>query len=294
MTNEIKKDEDTRTKILVCYYQPWELPKEDIFFPIQAGKAISGFDLGIQGDDTDDNISAKNATFSEFTAWYWGWKNIKFLYPNIEYIGLAHYRRFFALNGRFGEDIVYKRYIPKMKNYEQLIIQKLENNDIILANQHTSKNNNLIAPYAEAHYVEDYICIKEIIHKIYPEYDGSFLHFFRENNKISLYCIFIAKYELFDRYFAWLFPLLFEAEKQIDVSRYDSYQKRVLAFLAERLLNVYVYHNKLKVVYEPIYFIDKEKTIGSDIKSMLKKIIKFFIPYGIIKYYERLQKFRKQ
>lgn len=112
------KDEKTKVKILVCYYQPWQLPKDSIFLPIQAGKAVSGFDLGIQGDDTGwgDNISIKNPTFSEFTAWYWAWKNIKIVYPNIEYIGLAHYRRFFALNKSFAKDIVYKKSIPRMKN----------------------------------------------------------------------------------------------------------------------------------------------------------------------------------
>jgi len=72
MSNIIKKEEETRTKILVCYYQPWKLPGNSIFLPIQAGKAISGFNLNIQGDNTGDNISSKNATFSEFTAWYWG------------------------------------------------------------------------------------------------------------------------------------------------------------------------------------------------------------------------------
>jgi hypothetical protein len=275
-------------KIGVCYYQPWELPQESVFFPIQAGKAISGFDLKIQGDDTGDNISEKNATFSEFTAWYWSWKNIKKLHPDIEYIGLAHYRRFFALNESFTGNILYKECIPEMKNYDALIMKKLENHDIILARQDIF-NNNIISQYAEFHYVEDYICIKNIIHKIYPEYDESFFHFFRENKKISLYCMFIARYEVFNKYFEWLFPLLFEAEKTIDVSGYDAYQKRVLAFLAERLLNVYVYHNKLRTVYEPVYFIRKEAAgIKKDaqrqkLKILIKKTIKLLtIPYGII------------
>jgi hypothetical protein len=105
---------------------------------------------------------------------------------------------------------------------------------------------------------------------------------------MSLYCIFIARYELFNKYFEWLFPLLFEAEKRIDVSSYDDYQKRVMAFLAERLLNVYIYHNKLMVMYEPIYFIEeKSKTKPElNLKVIIKEIIKFLIPYGIMKWYE--------
>jgi len=121
------KNENTKVKILTCYYQPWHFPKENIYFPIQAGKSISKYNLEIQGDDTGDNISCKNETFSEFTAWYWGWKNIKNIYPNIEYIGLSHYRRFFALNKPFeGYTIIKKVNIPKMENYENLIIKNFK------------------------------------------------------------------------------------------------------------------------------------------------------------------------
>jgi hypothetical protein len=41
---------NSRIKILVSYYQPWRLPKNDIFLPIQAGKDISGFDFGYGGN----------------------------------------------------------------------------------------------------------------------------------------------------------------------------------------------------------------------------------------------------
>jgi hypothetical protein len=284
-TISITKTEETKVKILVCYYQPWPLPKGNIFLPIQAGKAVSGFNLKIQGDDTGDNISEKNATFSEFTAWYWAWKNIKNIYPNIEYIGLAHYRRFFALNEPFEEYTkINKLGIPQMKNYEDLIIQKLENNDIVLAEQ-ASFGYNLQRQYSEWHYASDLNCMKNIIHELSPEYDESFLHFFEHNNRMSLYCLFIARYDFFNAYFEWLFPLLFAAEKRIDVSGYDSHQKRVLAFLAERLLNIYVYHHKLKIIYEPVYYIEGERNIESKIntKTMIKKAIKFIIPYGFMK-----------
>jgi hypothetical protein len=274
----IVKNEETKVKILVCYYQPWRLPKESVFLPIQAGKAASGLNLKIQADDTGDNISGKNATFGEFTAWYWAWKNIKTIYPNIEYIGLAHYRRFFALDEPFAEYTrIDKPDIPKMENYEDLIIQKLENNDIILAKE-ASFGCDLHKQYSHWHYASDLITMKNIIHEICPEYDETFLHFFENNNRISLYCMFIGRYEFFNRYFEWLFPLLFEAEKRIDVSGYNSHQKRVLAFLAERLLNVYVSHHKLKIKYEPVYFIEGRRHLGSTvkIKTMIKKVTKFF------------------
>lgn len=285
-------NDETKVKILVCYYQPWQLPRENIFFPIQAGKAVSGFNLKMQGDDTGDSISGKNATFSEFTAWYWAWKNIKTIYPDIEYIGLAHYRRFLALNEPFQEYTkINKPDIPEMENYKDLIIQKLENNDVILVKQ-ASFGCNLREQYSQWHYAADLIKMKNIVHELCPEYDESFRYFFENNNKMSLYCLFIARHDFFSAYFEWLFPLLFEAEKRIDVSAYDSRQKRVFAFMAERLLNIYIYHHKLKVVYEPVYFIEGKKNIEpkASVKIMIKRAIRFITPYGIVEWWYKNKK----
>jgi len=280
----MKIDYNVKTKIFVCYYHNCNKPKEDIFFPIQAGKAVSGFKINMQGDDTGDNISYKNKTFSEFTAWYWVWKNIKIIYPNLEYIGLSHYRHFFALNEPFDAyPIIFHDYIPKMENYENTIIEKLTNNDIIITKPiHYSLN--LETQYGIRHNFTDYLHMKEILHEIYPEYDESWEYVFN-NNIASWFCIFISKYELFNEYFEWLFPLLFEVEKRINVSDYNAYQKRAIAFLAERLFNVYIYHNKLKTCYEPMYFIK-----GLKEKKTFKKYLKLFIPFGIILLYKKIKR----
>jgi hypothetical protein len=280
-----------RIKILVCYYQPWELPQDDIFFPIQAGKACSGFDLGIQADDSGDNISNKNDTFGEFTAWYWAWKNIKNHFPNLEYIGLSHYRRFFCMDNAWGAETIYTQNIPSMRDYENLFIKSLKNNDIILAKQGIF-GYDLRTHYSYYHNSFDYLCMKEIVHEICPEYDESFLHIFERNDKMSSYCMFVAKYDFFVNYFEWLFPLLFEAEQRIDVSKYSKYQKRVLAFLAERLLNVYVYHNKLRINHRPIYFVCNNNYPGGNplkkvIVTRIKKNVKILMPYGIVKLMEK-------
>jgi len=127
--------------------------------------------------------------------------------------------------------------------------------------------------------------MKKILHNLYPEYDESWKYFFG-NNTASWYCLFISRYEIFNKYFEWLFPLLFEAEKYIDLSNYNTYQKRALAFLAERLLNIYVYHNKLNICYEPIYYI-KKNIYKLTLKIIIKKAIKYILPYGIIKYWKK-------
>ena len=58
----------------------------------------------------------------------------------------------------------------------------------------------------------------------------------------------ICRKKTLDQYCEWLFPVLFELEKHIDLDKYESdYQRRVFGFLAERLVKVFVDHNELKV-----------------------------------------------
>jgi hypothetical protein len=279
-------DTGSKIKIIVCYYNPWEIPKNDLFLPIQAGRAITNYKLKMLGDDTGDNISKKNAIYSEFTVWYWAYRNIRKLYPNLEYIGLSHYRRYFSLDYPHDQfSVIQLPRIPPMNGYGESFISALASNDIILAKP-AFFEQNIKDHYAYWHHSSDYSCMKQIIHELCPEYDASFSYISENSQMLSLYCIFVAKYELFDRYFQWIFPLLFEAERRIDVRKYSDYQKRVLAFLAERLLNVYVYHHKLKVAYRPIYYIDSngltEITEAIGVKAKIKKIVKLCIPYGIV------------
>ena len=88
---------NNKMKILVCTHKPGFVLQDDIYTPIQVGKALSNVDLGFLGDDKGDNISVKNKEFCELTAMYWAWKNLK----NLDVIGLCHYRRYFDLNASF-------------------------------------------------------------------------------------------------------------------------------------------------------------------------------------------------
>jgi hypothetical protein len=64
----------------------------------------------------------------------------------------------------------------------------------------------------------------------------------------------------FEDYCNWLFPLLEELEKRIDHTKYSPYQSRVLGFIGERLLNIYVHAQQMRVKYRPvIWFTDDPK-----------------------------------
>ena len=71
-----------KIKVLVCCHKATYVPNDDVYLPIQVGKANSKIDLGFQGDDEGKNISEKNFSYCELTAVYWAWKNLK----DIDYI----------------------------------------------------------------------------------------------------------------------------------------------------------------------------------------------------------------
>ena len=83
-----------RLKIFCVYFDSRPVWRSDCVEPIQAGRALTGTDLGMAADDTGDQISAENARYGEMTAWYWVWKNYLPRHPELEYVGFSHYRRF--------------------------------------------------------------------------------------------------------------------------------------------------------------------------------------------------------
>lgn len=239
----------SKIKILVCCHKPSELPQDEIFLPIHVGAAISSVDLGIQRDDqlnggACDNISDKNKSFCELTAIYWAWKNIKKLYPDLEYIGLNHYRRFFA----FDESRVTGSGIPK--NVASIASYKINEQKLsawlsagsVVATPKAFLKTSVASGYEHAHNSSDLRIVHNIVKDKYPEFLNAF-------NEVFLGCNFfydcnmcVMPWNEFEAYCKWLFGILLEAEKQIDTSNYDSYQKRIFGFLSERLWTVWVMH----------------------------------------------------
>lgn len=265
MKNKITLTKDN-IKILICCHKPCELPQnpDGIFLPIQVGAAISDVALGMQRDDQlngkpCDNISAKNKSYCELTALYWAWKNIKKIYPNLEYIGLNHYRRYFkfTLSSRIA-DFKPEKDVLQYKLNERKILCNLQCKKSII-----SKPNYypycLAVDYCTCHISEDLHTVEKIIHELYPEYDSAMYDFFYRNNKLAHYNMFISTWDLFDKYCTWLFSILAEAEKRIDISNYNEVQKRIWGYLAERLFNIYLIKNKIDIKKMPIFVFNNKK-----------------------------------
>ena len=231
-------------------------------------------------DDVGDNISEKNPYYCELTALYWMWKN-----TDDEYYGLAHYRRYlwtYAIKNEYVKKCVgeIKEAIPYIRTDD--INAMLNEYDIVLPKKLILKET-VYDFYKKNHRIADLDMTRNIIKKTFPEYLTDF------DDLVSDYkmyhCnLFLMNKIIFRSYMKWLFTILFEAEKSIDIPLDDTYQRRVFGFLAERLFNVYIRHNNLKIKEVPMVFVDSSNKVSDEfdtykykIKSRCPKVIMRFI-----------------
>lgn len=109
--------------------------------------------------------------------------------------------------------------------------------------------------YEHAHNKRDLDECEKIILEKYPDYEPAFT-LVMKRKKLHIYNMFIMKWELFDAYCQFLFGILFELEKRIDISDYNVYEARVYGFIAERLLNVWIEKNKITYKEVPVVYLE--------------------------------------
>lgn len=247
--------------IIVATHKYYWMPKEEIYFPLHVGK--TGKDsIGLHGDDTGFNISYKNPNYCELTGLYWAWKNLK-----CDVIGLCHYRRYFSHPIIHVDEKNKRRSIFNKDDYVRILTKY----DVIVPWRHNLKTMTVKEHYCVEHHEKDLLETRAIIGEKFPEYIKSFDQVMNQK-KFYLFNMFVMRKELFDSYASWLFEVLFELEKRIDISSYDNYQKRVYGFLSERLFNVWLCKNaNLRVKQVPVVFLEAE----ADDVGFIKKWIKY-------------------
>lgn len=234
-------------KIIVATHKKYQMPTEKMYIPLQVGREGKE-SLGYQEDNTGENISEKNPYFCELTGLYWAWKNL-----DAEYIGLVHYRRYFTSVKRVPKKEEEKfKYILSENDAQKI----LENVDIILPKKREYYIENLYSHYEHTMYIEPLDETRKIIEEKYPEYLGEFdkLH---KRTSAHMFNMFIMKKEILNDYCTWLFDILFELEKRIDVTKYDAFHARFFGRVSELLLDVWINKNGLK--YEEVKVMDMQK-----------------------------------
>lgn len=235
-----------------------EFPMEQIpgYVPVFVGKKSDVLKKNFAGDlsysdNEGENISFKNPFYSELTAQYWIYKNIK--WPDFK--GLVHYRRFFA--GKNHNLIT-----------ENEIKDILGQYDLILPTKVFSRRS-IYETYKIQHNSNDLDSVREVISNKYPDYLPYFDRIMKRHGYHSLNML-ITKNELFDKYSEWLFDVLFSVESVIEVPD-DDYQRRVYGFLSERLLDVWVEANHFSTCELNIIYTD-QSLMNKYYERMKKKV----------------------
>lgn len=243
-------------KIIVATHKKYEMPKDAMYLPVQVG-AQGKKPLGYQRDNEGINISEKNANYCELTGLYWTWKNLK-----AEYLGLAHYRRHYTL----------KKYGNKWNRIltEEQLKPLLYENDIILPPKRNYFIETTYDQYVHAHHAADLDLTREILVENYPEYVKAFDDCMK-STKGHKFNMFIMKREYVDQYCEWLFDVLFELEKRLDISEYSQNDARVFGFVSERLLDVWLNTNHRAYKEIPVMFMEKQNWIIKSINFLKRK-----------------------
>ena len=236
----------SKVKIIVATHKKYKMPDDELYLPVQVGSEGKE-NLGYQVDNNGENISNKNATFCELTGLYWAWKNL-----DADYIGLCHYRRHFTCKKLipFNEEAKFKILLNK-KQTEEI----LKDTDIILPKKREYYIENLYDHYKHTMYVETLDETRKIIEEKCPNYLPEFdkLH---KRTSAHMFNMFVMKKEYLNDYCEWLFDILFELEKRIDSSKYDSFHARYLGRISELLLDVWINTNGLQ--YREVKVIDMQ------------------------------------
>lgn len=256
----MKEDECNYMKkltMLVVTHKQTDIPNIDSYNPIVVGNN-NVFLKDMYRDNSGDNISDKNANYCELTALYWAWKNLN----DVEYVGLSHYRRFFMtsfFNHTKSGFLSAKKAITLLNNYDVILPYPKGWFDTTVEEWFLSTDGK----------TEALEKLKFTITDLYPDYLDDYDKIMN-GYMASYFNMFVMSKELMDKYCGWLFSILFELEKQIDLSTYTPLQARIYGFLSERLLNVWVCHNKLRIKYMFVNEIEKDSHFKSDIKDILK------------------------
>lgn len=289
-TMEKNGEKNPNIKIYVVCHKPSYVPENPYLYPIQVGTALSGKKLeGMIHDDEGDNISEKNKSYCELTAQYWAWKN-----DDADYYGFFHYRRYFSFDPNLDRDdgwgnIAYDRITDEV--IEELRLKPDQMREIITKYDVISvkgrrypriqEGGALMDVYREYgvapfQHRGDLDITLNVLKEKYPEFAQTADEYMKSTTAHECN-MFIMKREIYKKYCEWLFDILFEVEKRIDMTWYSVEEYRVMGYLAERLCGIYYMYLKKQ---QGICSFELPKTLFQDTapKSILEPVYEDGVP----------------
>lgn len=261
-----RNDRIMNIKIIVAAHKKYQMPNDTMYLPLHVGKAGKE-GIGFQGDDTGDNISETNARLCELTGIYWAWKNL-----DADYVGLVHYRRHFTKLSRLqriGKDKF--NCIIEQVELEEL----LKKYDVVLPAKRKYYIETLLSHYNHLPYTfeADTEKMRQVLAEVQPEYLEAYD---RVMNRTSahMFNMFVMKREIYDKYCEWLFSIILEADKRVDVAGYTPMEARAVAYFAEFMFDVWNEKNNANYCELPVMFMEKQNWFVKGGNFIKRKFIK--------------------
>ncbi|KXB63944.1 DUF4422 domain-containing protein [Olsenella sp. DNF00959] len=231
---------DPKLRVAVAAHKPYWMPDDPVFRPCWAGAALhaDGIPENWARDNEGEGISQKNRNYCELTVLWWAWKNLR-----ADYLGLAHYRRYFA-SAQTGE----KKSRIASGDY---LMGQLDKAPVILPKKRNYLIETNYSQYVHAHHEEDLAQTRAILEERYPSYLAAYDASMGRTTG-HRFNMFVMRADLFDSYCEWLFDVLGELERRLDISGYSDYDKRVYGFVSERLLDPWIETNYIDYVELPV------------------------------------------
>ena len=126
--------------------------------------------------------------------------------------------------------------------------------------------------YIKGHNKQSLIALRAVISNLYPE-DINYFDEIMNKNFLYPYNMFVMSKKYFNEYCEWLFNILFNLEKKIDISKYDNYQSRVFGFLSERLFTIWLLKKNLKIYESEVIFLEENPSLLERIRVFIKSKI---------------------
>ena len=225
--------------IYVVTHKEYALPEDDLYKPITVGDYRHE---GWECDSTGDDIACLNGKINECTAMYWVWKN-----STAATVGINHYRRYFYNNEfKCRENMLDESRIGKLLNDHDLIAYHGQ-----VPNGMTVEEEMCSTLDDEVYKIARDILLEEMrLHQ--PEYTEALNRAFAGHD--CYYCnMLVAPKGIYDKYCEWLFSFLIPAAERMDVNGLDANNRRVMGFLAERMLTVWLSEQDYRVAALPVY-----------------------------------------
>lgn len=212
--------------------------------PVEVGSALRETHFGEILDNDGDNISDKNLYWRELTGIYYLWKNVH----DVKYIGTEHYGR------RFNFSV-------------ENVLTLFEKGDVEVICHAITLNETVEEHYKISHSEYDFSVMENVVKEMYPDYADSFDKFLKKDNTLLANNNFVMSKENFDKMWRFVFSVIEETLKRLNVSSLEDakqhvaefavkkspygdwvdYQAAFPGFMAERLSSLYVRHNFSKV-----------------------------------------------